>query len=122
MADPTLLARLAEHRALSTAPASEHAWLAEHGFLHVLATGDVITRKGEQATTLQIMLTGHVVIRVDRGAGAHKIFEWRAGDVGGVMPYSRGASPPNDAVAEEPTEILSIPREFFPELVRECPV
>ena len=122
MADPALLTRLAQHRALSTAPANEHVWLAEHGVMKVLAVGDVITRKGEQATALTIVLSGHLVIRVDRGAGAHKIFEWRAGDVGGAMPYSRGASPPADAVAEAPTEVLEIAREQFPELIRECPV
>ena len=118
MADPALLTRLAQHRALSAAPPGEHLWLAEHGTLHGFAVGDVITRKGEQATMLQIVLSGHLVIRVDRGAGAHKIFEWRAGDVGGAMPYSRGASPPNDTVAEEPTEMLTVPREEFPELIR----
>jgi len=122
MADPALLARLAQHRALGTAPPSEHAWLVEHGVLRAFVPGDVVVRKGESATSLHVMLTGHLVIRVDRGAGSHKIFEWRAGDVGGLMPYSRGASPPADAVAEAPTELLEIAREQFPELIRECPV
>ena len=123
MADAELMARLAQHRALGTAPASEHAWLAAHGVAaHARASATSSRRKGEQATSLHIVLSGHVVIRVDRGAGSHKIFEWRAGDVGGLMPYSRGASPPGDAVAEEPTEVLAIAREQFPELIRECPV
>ena len=38
------------------------------------------------------------------------------------MPYSRGASPPADAVAEASTELLEIAGEQFPELIRECPV
>ena len=122
MADPDLLARLARHRALSSAPPAEHAWLAEHGTLRSLAVGDVVTRKGESATTMIILLTGHLVIRVDRGAGAHKIFEWRGGDIGGLMPYSRGASPPADAVVEEAAEILEIDRALFPDVIRECPV
>jgi signal transduction histidine kinase len=121
MADPVLLARLAQHRALGTAPEGERAWLADHGTLQAFAVGDVITRKGERATALQVVLSGHLVIRVDRGAGSHKIFEWRTGDVGGAMPYSRGASPPNDTVAEEPTEVLAVVTEKFPELIRECP-
>jgi signal transduction histidine kinase len=121
MADPALLARLAQHRALGSAPEGERGWLADHGTLKAFAAGDVITRKGERATSLWVVLTGHLVIRVDRGAGSHKIFEWRAGDVGGAMPYSRGASPPNDTVAEEPTEVLQVPAEMFPELIRECP-
>ena len=122
MADPALLARLAQHRSLGGAPAAEHAWLAEHGVLEKHPVGDVLTRKGEHATHLMILFSGHVVIRADRGAGSHKIFEWRAGDVGGLMPYSRGASPPGDAVAEELSEMLLVDREHFPELIRECPV
>jgi len=122
MSGQDLMARLAHHRALGAAPTIEHAWLAKHGKMHLLGVGDVLTARGEHATALAIFLSGHVVIHVDRGAGSHKIFEWRGGDVGGLMPYSRGASPPNDAVTEEPTEILAIDKERLPEMIRECPV
>ena len=61
-------------------------------------------------------------MRADRGAGAHKIFEWKAGDVGGVMPYSRVTSPPFDVVAEERTEMLAVHKQHLGELTRECPV
>ncbi len=117
-----LLARLAQHRALGKAPAVEHAWLAAHGTMRRYETGAVVTHKGAQADSLLVVFSGHIVIRADRGAGAHKIFEWRGGDVGGAMPYSRGASPPSDAVAEEPTETLAIAKAQFPELIHACPV
>ena len=84
--------------------------------------GDVVTHKGAQSDSLLVVFSGHVVIRADRGAGAHKIFEWRGGDVGGAIPYSRGASPPSDAVAEEPTEVLALAKDQFPELIHACPV
>lgn len=96
--------------------------MATHGRLHTYAVGDVITAKGEPAMKLLVVLSGRLVIRVDRGAGSHKIFEWQAGDVGGVMPYSRVTSPPNDVVAEEPTEVLVVFRDGLPEMIRECPV
>ena len=90
-----LMARLAEHRALGTAPVQEHAWLVAHGELRSYAIGEVVTAKGQQGRALLVLFTGHLVIRMDRGAGSHKVFEWKAGDVGGVMPYSRQATPPN---------------------------
>ena len=117
-----LLARLAQHRALGHAPPAERAWLVAHGTRFVYECGDIVTRKGEQAQHMIILFDGHVVIRANRGAGAHKIFEWKGGDVGGAMPYSRGASPPHDACAEERTEVLAIDREYFAEMTRECPV
>lgn len=117
-----LVARLATHRALGHAPSAEHEWFAEHGTLRTYPVGALVTAKGVQSHELLIALSGHLVIRLDRGAGEHKVFEWRGGDVGGVMPYSRGASPPNDVIAEEETEILAIPRALFPDVIRECPV
>lgn len=119
---PDLMTSLAAHRALGSAPAAEHAWLAAHGTPHSFAIGDVVTGKGQPAKNMLVVFDGHLVLRMDRGAGAHKIMEWRGGDVGGVLPYSRGASPPNDVVAEEPTEVLLVAKELMTELSRECPV
>ena len=116
-----LAERVAKHRLLGSAPPGEHAWLIEHGSLKALEVGDVVTAKGEPAKNLLVVLDGHLVIRVDRGAGSHKIFEWRAGDVGGVMPYSRGAKPPGDVVAEEPTELIAVPKECLNDMIRHCP-
>ena len=117
-----IITRLAQHRALGHAPPAEHAWLAAHGSRYVYEPGDLVTKKGTQAQNMIILFDGHIVIRANRGAGSHKIFEWKGGDVGGAMPYSRGASPPFDACAEERTEVLGIDKEHFHELARECPV
>jgi signal transduction histidine kinase len=117
-----ILIRLAQHRVLGDAPAAEHEWLVDHGKTEHYPAGHVVTKKGEQTYHMIILLDGHVVIRSDRGAGAHKIFEWRSGDVGGRMPYSRGASPPMDAVAEKDTDVLAIESDCFPDMIRDCPV
>jgi signal transduction histidine kinase len=119
--DPELMAKLAAHKSLGSAPAAEHAWLIRHGVPRSLARGTIMTRKGEFATSLYVLFSGRVAIHMDRGAGSHILFEWRGGDVGGLLPFSRGARPPNDAVAEEDIEILDIPGEHLPEMIRECP-
>lgn len=116
------MARLAQHRTVGSAPASEHAWLVAHGTLHRVDAGEVLVRRGESSTSLWVVLSGHVAIRADRGAGSHKIFEWHGGDVGGLLPFSRGARPPGDAAAEEPTELLVVEGVHLPEMIRECPV
>lgn len=119
--DQDLATRLSQHRAIGSAPPEERAWLIEHGDLMKFAVGEVITAKGQTANKLMVVLSGHIAIRIDRGAGSHKVMEWRAGDVGGLLPYSRVVSPPGDVAAEEPTEILRIKREMLPEMIRECP-
>jgi signal transduction histidine kinase len=115
------IALLASHRCLGGAPASEHAWLAAHSVLRSYAVGDVVTPKGEQVPFLMVVLSGRIVIRADRGAGLHKIMEMRAGDVGGMMPYSRGARPPSDVVVEEASDALTMENELLGEMTRECP-
>jgi len=120
--DQELATRLTQHRAIGSAPPEEHAWLIEHGSVLKFDVGDVITAKGETANKLMVVLSGHIAIRVDRGAGSHKVMEWRTGDVAGLLPYSRVQSPPGNVAAEEPTEVLRITRDMMPEMIRECPV
>jgi hypothetical protein len=57
---------------------------------------------------------------VDRGAGPKKVMEWRAGDVTGMLPYSRLTAPPGDVKAEEATEAFLLPRECLNDMIREC--
>jgi signal transduction histidine kinase len=66
------------------------------------------------------VLSGYLSIHVDQGSGRRKVMEWRAGDVTGVMPYSRIVAPPGDVVAEEPSELVTITRENMTEMIREC--
>ena len=120
MTTTDLLDRLAAHRTLGAAPREELAWLAAHGSLRHLDTGEVLSAKGSMVAGLYVVLSGYVVIRVDRGAGPNKVMEWRAGDITGVLPYSRMSSAPGDATAQEPTTVLAIPRDLFPALIREC--
>jgi signal transduction histidine kinase len=70
---------------------------------------------------LHIVLDGHLTIHVDRGSGRRKVMEWRGGDVTGLMPYSRLVSPPGDVVAEEFTEVVTVPRARIPDMIQECP-
>ncbi|HVH29100.1 MAG TPA: ATP-binding protein [Vicinamibacterales bacterium] len=115
-----LVDRLATHKTLGTAARHELAWLATHGSLRHLNSGDVLTAKGASPDGLFIVLSGRIAISVDRGAGLHKIMEWGEGDVTGMLPYSRLVAPPADTVAQEPATILAVHRDDFHEMIRDC--
>jgi signal transduction histidine kinase len=115
-----LVERLTRHRALGSAPREELAWLAAHGSLRHLDAGGLLITKNEPVDHLWIVLSGRMAIFVDRGAGPHKMMEWRGGDVSGLLPYSRMKNPPGDTYAQEPTTILALPRSCLRDLVREC--
>ena len=115
-----LVERLAQHRMLGSAPREELEWLAEHGVLRSLAVGDVLSHKGQPVEGMYPILSGRLAIFIDRGAGPQRMTEWRGGDVTGTLPYSRLVKPPGTVIAEEPTEILALPRERLPEMTRVC--
>ena len=112
--------RLSKHRLLAEAPPDQIAWLAAHGRLIQFEPGAVVSQKGKPVLGLYILLSGHMTIFVNRGAGPQKVMEWRAGDVGGYLPYSRLVAAPGDVKVEVPTEIFMIPREEIPALIRDC--
>jgi signal transduction histidine kinase len=116
-----LVERLAGHKTLGAAPREELAWLGSHGTLRHLDQGEVLSAKGEPVTGLFVVLAGHIAIYIDRGAGRHRVIEWRAGDVAGMLPYSRLVSPPGHSVAQEPSEILEVPRDDLAAMTRDCP-
>ncbi len=115
-----LVDRLAGHKTIGAAPREELERLVSLGFLRRLNEGEVLTAKGAPVEGLFVVLTGHLAIFVDRGAGRHKVMEWRAGDVTGLLPYSRMVSPPGDTVAQEPSEILAVPRGQLAAMIRDC--
>ena len=115
-----LVEQLAAHATLGSAPRAELEWLAAHGSLRQLADGEVLSAHGVQVEGLFIVLSGRIAIFVDRGAGVHKVLEWRAGDVTGMLPYSRMTSPPGDNVAQEPSTVLAVHRNQFHAMIHDC--
>ncbi|MFN0085930.1 MAG: sensor histidine kinase [Blastocatellia bacterium] len=115
-----LVDQLAEHQTLGSAPRDELAWLASQGAVRHLDAGDVLTAKGAAVEGLFVILAGHIAIFIDRGAGRHKVMEWRTGDVTGLLPYSRMVSPPGDTVAQESSVILALHRDQLTAMIRNC--
>jgi signal transduction histidine kinase len=121
-ADVDLVDRLEKLFAPNRIPREELEWLADCGRLETWETGVVIAPKGIRIETLWIVLSGHIAIRVDRGAGPRRVMEWRTGDVGGLLPYSRMTGPPGDNYPEETTQVLLVHEDLFPEMIRQCPM
>jgi signal transduction histidine kinase len=116
-----IVARLERHRTIGVAPRAELEWLAAHGTLHVARLGESLVHDSDVINKLVVVLSGQIAIHVDRGLGPHKVMEWRAGDVAGYLPYSRMAQSPGDPVVVEAGEFFIMPRDHFPEMIRECP-
>ncbi len=117
----SLVDRLASLSNLSEIPRVELEWLVEHGELEVHEPGAVVAPEGKPVEVLWLVLSGRTAVSVDRGAGPRRVMEWRAGEVSGMLPYSRMAATPGDNYVEETSELLTIHQRHFPEMVHRCP-
>jgi len=117
----TLIDRLSSISALKDIPREELQWLVHHGRVSVKATGTIVVAKGMRTDELNLLLSGRMAIRVDRGAGPRLVGEWQTGEVVGLLPYSRMSSSPGDVYIEETAEALSIHERLFPEMTQQCP-
>jgi signal transduction histidine kinase len=119
----SILARLQAHRTLGSAPREELEWLVARGSLRRFAAGETLVAKGQDATGtgIWVILSGSLTIYVDRGAGPKRVIDWRAGDISGVLPFSRVTTSIGTGVGLEAGEFFQIEREHYPELIRECP-
>ena len=115
-----LVDRLAAHATVGAAPRQELEWLVSHGTLRQLGEGEKLTQKGLPVASLFVILSGHIAFFVDRAAGRHKLADWRAGDVSGVLPFSRMVTAPGEAIAQEPSEVFAVPRQDVAAMTREC--
>ena len=118
----SIVQRLQQHATLGGAPLGELEWLAAHGSARRFAAGDFAIRQGESALdSLMVVLTGHIVLYVNRGRGRRKLAEWHGGEVSGVLPYSRVTVAIGDGVAEADTDVWLVHRDHFTAMIRECP-
>ena len=69
---PSLQDRLAAHRLLVGAPPDQIAWLAARGYIVTLEPGGFLATKGSVVLGLYVILSGHLTIHVDRGAGPQR--------------------------------------------------
>jgi signal transduction histidine kinase len=122
VARANLVDRLAALSTLAEVPREELEWLVAHGELERRQAGSIVAPKGERIETLWILFSGHIAIRVDRGAGPRRVMEWRAGDISGILPYSRMTATPGDTYVEEPSEALAVHQRNFREMIDQCPV
>lgn len=120
MASTEVVKALSEHRLLGQAPREELEWIAKRGKVVEYEAGELVASKGEEIDVLYVVFSGCIGAFVDRGAGRHQVTARKAGDITGLLPYSRLKGPPGDVIAVDPTTALTIDREQMRPMIRAC--
>jgi signal transduction histidine kinase len=83
--------------------------------------GDITVQEGAPADALFVLLKGEVRGRRQNGGGDGPSFVGRAGQVIGLLPFSRLKNFPMTVRATEPTWALRLHKDRFEEMLRQIP-
>ena len=104
----------------SDLPQEHLAWLAEKFEERRYQPGEILAREGDPIDHLTVILEGE--IRIRRGSGPEStIFTGFAGQVTGLLPYSRLTHYPGTSQAVLPTRIVCLHKSLFPEMLQRMP-
>jgi len=106
---------------LADLPPDHLAWLAEKLEERHFEPREIIAREGDPLDHLTVVLEGE--IRIQRGSGPDAlIFLVHAGQITGMLPYSRLTHYGGTAQAVLPTRVALLHKSLFPEMVQRIPV
>ncbi len=98
----------------------ERLWLARHGREVVSNAGDVLFEEGAPAEHMVLILKGEIHVRRQHG-GPMALFIGRAGQMTGLLPFSRMVSYGGQGFAISPVWCLLVHRSEFPEMLKAIP-
>ena len=96
--------------------------LAAGASTRAMQTGEVLFRRGDQGSSMMVVLIGHIRIVLPSPDGREQVLRvLQAGDVLGEMALLDGGTRTADAVAETNGQLLTIERRSFRRALRESP-
>jgi signal transduction histidine kinase len=98
----------------------ERLWLARHGREVVANPGDVLFEEGAAAEDMVLIIKGEIHVRRQHG-GPMALFIGRAGQMTGILPFSRMKSYGGQGFAVSPVWGLLVHRDDFPEMLLAIP-
>jgi len=101
-------------------PEEQIAWFLSHAEEMNLKAGATYFRQGDPPDAMYVILDGQLTGRGELG-GETAVFELNAGDVTGLLPFSRMKKFTVGVRAETDTRALRFPSSSFPELVQKMP-
>jgi signal transduction histidine kinase len=120
VAGKTLIDDLRKIEAFGDLPEDELNWLGEKFEERKLQPGEIFAREGDPLDNLIVILEGE--IRIQRGNDADAlIFRAFAGQVTGLLPYSRLTKFGGTGQAVLPTRVALLHRSVFPEMLQRSP-
>jgi signal transduction histidine kinase len=117
---PEIVAALKKVNQLHGLEQAEYEWLATHAIEVFAESGAVVFHEGEPAAKMAILLQGEIYVRRERG-GPAALFIGRAGQITGLLPYSRMKAYGGLGYTSAASWWLEFDRSLFPEMLKAIP-
>ena len=99
----------------------EYLWLATNGSELFVDTNVTVFEQGDAADAMTILLKGEIQVQRDRRAASPVMFIGRAGQITGLLPFSRMKTWGGRGVTTAPTWAVRYDRSLFPRMLAEIP-
>jgi len=112
---------LRQNPAFQDLPEAELQWLVDHGELLTLEPDEILFNEGDAAEYMFVIFEGEVRMRRESPDAVARAFTMAAGDISGVLPYSRLQYFRATARATVKTILARFNKNVFPEMMRRMP-
>jgi signal transduction histidine kinase len=96
-------------------------WLASHMQLVELEAGQQFFAAGAPADRMMVILEGELRNQAEGGADTGRVFVLQAGEISGMLPYSRLTVFPMASRAVLRTRVATLAKELFPQMLQRIP-
>src|ERR1700759_5278161 len=96
-------------------------WMAAHMSVTTYKVGEAVIREGDPAALMTVALSGEYMGRVEKGPEDGRKYLIHAGDVTGMLPYSRMKIFPTTLRAVEEGRMALLPIDLFDEMLQRIP-
>jgi signal transduction histidine kinase len=102
-------------------PFEDRLWLAHHGEEVIAEAGTVLFEEGSRAEHMILILKGEIHVRRHHQSGPMALFIGRAGQMTGLLPYSRMKTYGGQGFAISPVWAILLPKSSFDEMLMAIP-
>ena len=117
----TLAEELRTITIFSDLPSDGLEWLASKMEIRELHDGEIMAREGDPADYMTVVLAGGIRGARENGSQGGRVYTAFAGQVTGMLPYSRLTTFPLTTRAMGQTRIATLHKGLFPELMQQLP-
>ena len=112
-----LIDRIKEIEVFSDIETSSLVWMLDQCTYHTYQVGERIFYPDMPVEDMQIVMEGQYQVVLERDGSSKIMGTWGAGNITGVLPFSRMKTAGAAAIVIEPTYILAFPKSKFTEMV-----